>query len=110
MSGPLLDKDIAGRVHDLAAEVFIDVLTKGEIVEVKRKDPETGDWIVERVRVHPSAAMMAQINAFLRNNEIKALPVKKSATGRLQSARDVFEGFDPPEPVDGPEGVPAGVH
>jgi hypothetical protein len=68
-----------GALHGATAEYMIEVLTKGELVEFK--DRETGE--VTYARVRPSAATIANILKFLKDNDIKAIPGKKSPLSNL---------------------------
>ena len=60
-------------MHAALAAHFMDILTNGEVVEVK--DRETGE--VSHVRVPPSAAMMNQIRQFLKDNGVEAAATSK---------------------------------
>lgn len=62
-------------MHAALAEHFMDVLTKGEIVEVK--DRETGE--IEHVRAKPSAATLNQIRQFLKDNGVEVAATSKRA-------------------------------
>lgn len=81
-------------------EHFLDVIKNGEEITVTNK--ETGE--VTKVRVKPSAAMLAQIRTFLKDNNITVLPGKNKPMVDLGAA---FADFAPPE--DDPE-VPNHKH
>ena len=83
-------EDDVGSIHSILAAHFLDVLQNGEEVVVTNK--ETGE--VTKVRVKPSAAMLAQIRTFLKDNNITVMPGKSRPMVDLGVA---FEGFSPPE-------------
>lgn len=68
--------DALDPMHAALAEHFMDILTKGEVVEVK--DRETGE--VTYVRAKPSAATLNQIRQFLKDNGVEVAPTSKRVT------------------------------
>lgn len=83
-------QETAADLHGRLADLMLEVLAKGEVVPVLNK--ETGE--VEHRAVTPSPAMIAQINAFLKNNNIQVVVAKSP---RMHKLADAFEGFEPPE-------------
>ena len=77
-------EDILGLIHQLTAKQFLDILQNGET---------TVDKDGELTRLTPSAAMMAQIIKFLKDNGIEASPAAKGdMDGLVQALED--EGYD----------------
>lgn len=67
-------------IRDVLAITLLDVLTKGE--KIKVVDKETGE---ERlVTLTPTASMISQINAYLKQHPPTSVPTTSSATGLLE--------------------------
>lgn len=77
MSKPA-DKSRLEQAHNLLAELFIEVLEKGETAV----DKETG----KIVKLTPNAATLNQIRQFLKDNDVKALPGGDTPMDRLGKA------------------------
>lgn len=90
------DSDIADAIHRRIAEHFLDIIENGE--EITVTDKETGE--VSKKRVPPSAAMLAQIRTFLKDNNITVVPGKSKPMVDLGAA---FSGFAPPDHSDSPD-------
>lgn len=75
-----------GNLHGILCEHFADILKNGEEVV----DKETG----EVSRRPPSAALLAQIRQFLKDNKIEAEPVQGSPLGHLVGTLPDFTDDD----------------
>jgi len=66
-------------IRDVLAITLYDALTDGE--KFTETDKETGE--VRLVRVTPSASLISQINAYLKQHPPTSVPTVESATGLL---------------------------
>lgn len=89
MSDKRADAALAGDLHGKLAKLLLDILENGEVIKVV--DKETGEVTFKTLT--PSPAMVAQINAFLKNNNITVMPGKSKP---LVDLSDAFEEFAPP--------------
>ena len=95
MAGERGTVEQAGELHGRLVALMLEILEKGEVVPVPNK--ETGE--IEYRAVTPSPAMLAQINAFLKNNNIT---VVVSRSRPMQNLAAAFQDFNPPD-LSGPD-------
>jgi len=99
MSRDKADVEFLANLHALLADDFLELLTKGRLVEVK--DRETGE--VEVVRMKPDAATYNQIRQFLKDNHIDTAPGKSKKLLNIAAALPFGDDEELP-------GDPKGMH
>lgn len=86
MSKTKATENALGSLHGILCDHFTDILTNGEQVT----DPDTGEVTFKK----PSAAILAQIRQFLKDNKIEAVPETNSPLGHLVGVLPTFTDED----------------
>lgn len=81
---------MAADLHGQVCELMLRILKQGEVVQIGKTDEGAPVY----AQVTPSPAMIAQINAFLKNNGISVIPERSAP---MRSLGDAFKDFAPPE-------------